>query len=276
MFNWLQAFQPNPILFEAGPMKIHWYGFLMVLGGFLGLMIVLRLAKHYQIKKQFIYDLAFYWIIFGVLGGRIYYVIYAWAFYQYNWLEVFKIWQGGLAVHGVIIGGVLATLFISWRKKIKFWQLADISVVGLVLAQVIGRWGNYFNFEIFGKPTDLPWKMAVPFLRRPAEYIADKFFHPTFLYESLGNLVIFGLLIIMHWLIIKKKIKIPTGVVFFSYLILYSILRFNMEFLRIDYSPLVFNIRWAQIMSVMIIIGSIIGIMVLIKKNKLKKVEVKS
>jgi phosphatidylglycerol:prolipoprotein diacylglycerol transferase len=274
MFNFLHTFNPQPILFELGSLKIHWYGFLMVIGGLVGLFVVLKLVKFYQVKKEVFFDLAFYWAIFGVVGGRIYYVLYSWSYYKNNLFDIFKIWEGGLAVHGVIIGAFCATYVYCRKRKLNFWLIADLAVVGLVIAQVIGRWGNYFNQEIFGRPTDLAWGIPIDVLKRPLEFLNYKYFHPTFLYESLFNLVIFGDLLSAHFLKIKKQPRfLIDGAIFLYYLIIYSVLRFCLEFLRIDSSPLIFGVRWAQIFSVVIIIGAIVCYVMLRKKRGNNKYE---
>lgn len=274
MFNFLHTFQPNPILLEFGPVKIYWYGFLMVIGGLVGLIVVLRLTKFYNIKKEVFFDLAFYWAIFCVIGGRIYYVIYAWEFYKDNLLDIFKVWQGGLAVHGVMIGAFLATYFYSKKNKLNFWLISDLAVVGLVIAQVIGRWGNYFNQEIFGLPTDLAWGIPIEPQFRPLEYLNDKYFHPVFLYESFFNFIIFGNLLILHWLKIKTKFKfLFDGAIFWYYIFAYSILRFFLEFLRIDFSPRIFNVRWPQIWSVVLIVAALIGYIFIYRKRIKEKKE---
>jgi phosphatidylglycerol---prolipoprotein diacylglyceryl transferase len=271
MFNFLHTFQPNPILLELGPVKIHWYGFLMVLGGLIGLAVVLRLIKFYQIKKEVFFDLAFYWAIFCVIGGRIYYVLYSWSYYKDNLIDVFKIWEGGLAVHGVMIGAFLSTYFYCRKNKLNFWLIADLAVVGLVIAQVVGRVGNYFNQEIFGLPTDSAWGIPIDFAKRPPKYASSEYFHPTFLYESFFNLIIFCDLLGWHFLRIKKQPKfLFNGAIFCYYIFAYSVLRFFLEFLRIDQSPYVFGVRWAQLFSVILMVGAAVCYMILFRKTKIE------
>ena len=254
----------------------------MVIGGLLGLALAWYLTRYFKIKKPLLFDLVFWWAIFGLIGGRIYYVLYAWAFYKDNPIEIFKVWQGGLAVHGVMIGAFLATFIFAKYKKIAWLKLFDLCAIGLVTAQIVGRWGNYFNQELFGKPTDLPWAIPILSVNRPFEFVANQYFHPTFLYESLLNIVLLAALLVLVWLRFKKEIKIKKGVFFFSYLLGYSIIRFNMEFLRIDYSPEVFGVRWAQFFSGLLIFFSIFFIVFLsirkgkrteLKKKALKKFE---
>lgn len=253
MINFLHSYHPQSILLKFGPLSIHWYGALMVAGGFLGFWLILKLAEKSGQEKKYFHELLIYWVAGAIVGARIYYVIYAWEMYKNNWLDILKIWEGGLAIHGIMLGGFVATFVYCRIRKINFWPMADLIVVGLSAAQIIGRAGNYFNQEIFGKPTALPWGIPIDFARRPVEYLQFEFFHPTFLYESFGSLIIFTVLLFLtcRRLCLKKQ---KPGNIFLIYLILYSIQRFLLEFLRIDYSPLVFSIRWAQILSGGIII----------------------
>ncbi|NQT50248.1 prolipoprotein diacylglyceryl transferase [Candidatus Kuenenbacteria bacterium] len=262
--SFLHNFHPQAVLIKLGTLQIHWYGFLMVVGGLLGFWIILKLADHYKIDKKFFHELLIYWVIGAVVGARIYYVLYAFEFYKDNWLDVFKIWQGGLAIHGIMLGGFVATLIYCKIKKQNFWKFADVIALGLIAAQVIGRVGNYFNQEIFGKPVS--WGIPIDVINRPAEYLSFEFFHPTFLYESLGSLVIFGILLLLTWFRFKRK-KAIAGNIFLLYLILYSVQRFLLEFLRLDYSPLVFGVRWAQILSGGLIL---VCLVFLIKKQRSK------
>ena len=253
MINFLHTFVPNSIFLKVGPFSIHWYGFLMVIGGLLGFFLILKLAKRYKLDEKFFHDLLIWWVVGAVIGARIYYVIYAWSMYQDNLLDIFKIWNGGLAIHGIMIGGFVTTLIYCRIKRVDFWLTADLIVTGLVAAQIIGRVGNYFNQEIFGIPTSLPWGIPIEPLYRPLEYLNFEFFHPTFIYESLGNIIILLILLSLHLLRFKRK-KWMAGNLLLSYLLFYSILRFSLEFLRVDFSPLVFGIRWAQLFSGSVIV----------------------
>lgn len=278
MINFLHNYIPESVLFQIGPIKIHWYGFLMVLGGVLGLLLILKLINLYSklkiedlklirnFQKKDLLDLIFWWVIGAIIFARIYYVIYAWDFYQDDWMEIFKIWHGGLAVHGVMLGGFLSTFLFCLKRKLKIWQVLDFVAIALVTGQIIGRWGNYFNQEIFGKPTDLAWGIPIEMIKRPVEFVNESFFHPTVLYESLGNIFILGILLLLFYLQFKKK-NFQWGMVFLSYLIWYSILRFLLEFLRIDYSPLIFGIRWAQVFSVFLVLVSLFFLFLNLRKS---------
>jgi phosphatidylglycerol:prolipoprotein diacylglycerol transferase len=252
----------------------------------LAIGIAIKLAGYYKIEKEKIIDLSFYLIIFGIIGARLYDVGLEWRYYVKYPIDVFKIWNGGLAIHGAIIAGLIVAWvfsltpspspcgekgisFKSWRKAENFWLLCSLVVPGLALAYGIGRWGNYFNQEIFGYPTDLPWGIPIDFMKRPLEFISAEYFHPTFLYECLGSLVIFVILLLMHVSIIKKKAFSSTNykLLTTSYLIMYSILRFGIEFMRIDWAPTILGLRWPQITSLIIIIICVV-MMVLPKFKK--------
>ncbi len=267
MFNLLHTFIPSSIAFSLFGLNVYWYGLLMMLGGLLGLFIVWWQAPKIKLERAVVWDLAFYFAIGAVIGARIYYVIYAWPMYSSHPIDMLKVWEGGLAVHGVLLGGLIATFIYSKWKKIDWWSLVDLVAIGFVAGQVIGRWGNYFNQEIFGKPTDLPWGIPISLEKRPLGFENFDFFHPTFLYESLANLIIFGGLFLLWQLKIRNKIKLPTGFIFSMYLICYSILRIGLEFLRTDYSPVVLGLRWPIVMSGILFIMGIILIIFQYKKK---------
>jgi len=269
MFNFLHTFSPSPILLQLGDLKIHWYGLFIVLGILAGLFIILKLADYYKLNKDDIIDASFWIIIGGIIGGRIYDVLLELPFYLKYPMDVFKIWQGGLAIHGAIILGLVTTIIMARKKNIPLLPFIAITVPGLALAQAIGRWGNYFNQELFGLPTSLPWGIPISPINRVPEYYFDNYFHPTFLYESLGNLVIFIILIYLHHLIKKNKIqKIANEIVIATYLISYSILRFLLEFIKIDKTPVIFSLRFPQFISIIIVIGTIIWLVLQKRKNR--------
>ena len=254
MINWLHTNEPEAILGKLGGFEIHWYGLLIALGIVAGYLFVSALIKKYKININ-LDLLLIYLFICGLIGGRLYYVLYAWPLYQDNLLDIFKVWEGGLALHGDLIGGAIGLALFSWRYKFKFLKLADILVPGVALAQAIGRWGNYFNQELFGSPTTLPWGIPIKESLRPAAYQASVYFHPVFLYESIANFFIFLTLFAWHQFSLKKK-KLPNGFIFTFYIFIYSSVRFSLEFLRQDYSPFVGGFRWFQLMSLIAIIIS--------------------
>lgn len=253
MFYWLHNFYPQSVLFKLGPITVHWYGFFIVLGIVSALTITLYFAKRFKIDSEKIWDLGFYLVLFGIIGARIYEIFLEFPYYSTHPAQIIKIWQGGLAIHGAIIAGII-TLFIFIKKnKLAFWPLAAIITPGLALGQAIGRFGNWFNQELFGLPTNLPWGIPISIENRPLEFINNQFFQPTFLYESLGSFIIAILLFVLLYkrrdcLTNKSAMKITA-----IYLVLYSILRFSLEFIRIDSTPIFLGFRWPQVISLILI-----------------------
>jgi phosphatidylglycerol:prolipoprotein diacylglycerol transferase len=267
----LHSFNPDPILVSIGPFSIHWYGLFMVLGIVAGIITIFRLAKYYKIKNDFLFDLFFWLIIGGLVGARIYDVFLNIDYYFiYPW-RAFEIWNGGLAIHGAIIAGLIIVYIFSKKEKINFWKLSSLLAPGLVLGQAIGRWGNYFNQELFGLPTNNPIGIPINIINRPPEYLSFSYFQPTFLYESLGCLLIFIILLIINIYFIKIN-KLVSPFYTWSvalYMILYSILRFFLEFIRIDKTPIILGLRFPQIISLLIIL--IFSFIIISKSNAQEK-----
>lgn len=254
----LHTWSPHPLLGHIGALQLHWYGLLLALGALAGLWAMVRLGKWYQIPSAHLYDLFFYVLIGGLIGARLYHVLNEPAYYSQHPSEILKIWNGGLAIHGGMIVGVLIIWLFGRAKKISPWLLADITAVGLVLGQAIGRWGNYFNQELFGRPTLQPWGIPIDPLNRPAGYTDMVYFHPTFLYESLGCLAIAAVLWWLHRRRQQKKDGLGTGSIILVYLILYSLLRLAMELLRIDRVPVILGLRLPLLTSAVLIVVALL------------------
>lgn len=257
MFNFLHTFSPNAIIVNFGPLNIYWYGLFIVIAINVALLVSLWLGKkYYNLTSNNIFDLFFWLILGGILGARIYDVFLQLPYYIQNPIQIFQVWKGGLAIHGAIIAGLIIIYFFSKQKNISFFKVTSFAVPGLAIAQAIGRWGNYFNQELFGLPTNLPWGIKISLINRPLDYLNYNYFHPTFLYESLGCLIIFLLLMALNYLANKKKLfneRFFTLSVSF-YMISYSLLRFFLEFIRLDATPEFFGLRWPQIISLIIIL----------------------
>jgi len=269
IINFLHTFTPSPILFSLGPVHIYWYGFFIVLGTLAALTVALYLAKFYGIKVDIIIDLAFWLIIAGLIGARLYDVGLEWSYFSSHPLDIIKIWRGGIAIHGALIGGLIALWLFAKKYKQSFWQLAAIIVTGLPLAQAIGRWGNYFNQELFGYPTNLPWGIPIDLANRPWQYLDWQYFQPTFLYESIGNLLIFIILILLQvWFIKKRTLRVLSHeLLVVSYAMLYSLLRFSTEFIRIEATPIALGLRWPQVVSLLIVAVCIVYLMLKFSKR---------
>ena len=238
----------SPIIFQIGPMSIRWYGVLIMAGVILGLFLAGREAKRQAVSIEFIYNLFFYLLISAIVGARLYYVIFSWDLYRDNMREIFVFWHGGLAIHGAVIGGIVTGLIYTRLKGFSFWLAADICAPSLILGQAIGRWGNFFNQEAFGRPTNLPWGIFIGKAHRPLQYLQQTHFHPTFLYESLWDFCVFLFLL---W--VRRRKAIVRGDVFLAYLLLYSLGRFWIEGLRMD-SLMFAGFRVAQIASLLLIL----------------------
>ncbi|AFY47679.1 prolipoprotein diacylglyceryl transferase [Nostoc sp. PCC 7524] len=239
---------PGPILVEIGPITIRWYGLLIACAVLIGVSLSQYLAKRRNVNPELLSDLSIWLVISAIPAARLYYVLFEWSEYAQNPGRIIAIWQGGIAIHGAIIGGTLATLIFAKLKRISFWQLADLVAPSLILGQAIGRWGNFFNSEAFGRPTNLPWKLYIPPERRPPELANFEYFHPTFLYESLWDLMVFTLLITLFFRGLTGKLRLRVGTLFMVYLIAYSLGRFWIEGLRTD-SLMLGPLRIAQVVS---------------------------
>lgn len=236
--------------FNIGSIGVHWYGLLIAFSILLGYFAVIRpLASLRELDADQLLNLVIYGIIGGIVGARVLFVLLKWPLYADNLQSIFDITQGGLSIHGAVIGGALAVTWASKLFKLDFKKVADVFVPAVILGQAIGRFGNFFNQEAFGGVTNLPWKMFVSFNYRPVGLEDFEFFHPTFLYESIGNFIIFFILLRLF------DIKLKDGSVLAWYLILYSSLRFVIEFVRIDsdYWGMFSVAQWASLAIILVI-----------------------
>ena len=253
------AFQftsPGPVIVEIGPISIRWYGLLIATAVLIGVSLSQYLAKHRHVNPELISDLSIWLVIGAIPAARLYYVFFQWSEYSQRPERIIAIWQGGIAIHGAIIGGTLAALIFAKVNRISFWQLADLIAPSVILGQAIGRWGNFFNSEAFGRPTDLPWKLYIPPQNRPPSLADFEYFHPTFLYESLWNLIVFALLITLFFRGLSGKPRLRLGTLFLTYLVAYSLGRLWIEGFRID-SLMLGPLRIAQVVS---LVGILVGL----------------
>ncbi|MFI3209823.1 MAG: prolipoprotein diacylglyceryl transferase [Peptostreptococcaceae bacterium] len=241
----------DKVAFSIFGIDVMWYGILMSTGLILASFIACKEAKKVGLKEDDVMDLAMFAIPLGLLGARLYYVLFNLDYYIQNPSQILNFRGGGMAIHGGLIFGVLTGIVFCRVKKIPFFKLGDCVFLGAPLAQAIGRWGNFINQEAHGGPTDLPWGIMIDGVK----------VHPTFLYESIWNLLVFGVL-----LFISKKKKFD-GQIMALYIGLYSVGRFFIEGLRTD-SLMFGSFRVAQLISLSGIIGAIILIMYLSKKTK--------
>lgn len=262
---------PDPIAFSIGSLEIRWYGILIALALLIGIVISYFIAKYRGEKPDEAINFAPFAVIFGVIGARLLHVVVNWSYYSGHLSYILAFREGGLAIQGVMLGGILALLVFCKIRKLDFWKWADIIAPALLFGQAIGRWGNYFNQEAFGLPTSVPWGIYIDPINRPPSYSNAEFFHPTFLYESIANLVLFALLLLILRLYNKRPDKFPNGLVFATYLGVYAIYRSIIEYYRID-SSFVLGIKVVYILDVITIIAVLIIINYLVKKFREKKI----
>lgn len=242
----------NPVAFTLLGFEVRWYGICIAVGFLLASTIALKRAPLAEIDKNDLLDIILFIIPFGIIGARIYYIIFQWDYYKNFPGDILKIRNGGLAIHGGIILGFITAFIASKHKKINFLKLCDLLFPTIALAQAIGRWGNFFNHEAYGGHTNLPWAIK----------INGDTVHPTFLYESIWCFLIF---IFLSFLM---KNKTFDGQIACLYGILYSLERFFVESFRTD-SLMIFSFKQAQIISIIIIIFSLIMYFILKDRSKL-------
>jgi phosphatidylglycerol:prolipoprotein diacylglycerol transferase len=252
----------HPILIQIGPLTLRWYGAMIASAFLIGTWIANREAGRKGIGSEKIQDFFLYAIIGAIIGARLYYVAFSdWAQFRDNPLSVFAVWQGGLAIHGGILGGLLVCLLYTRRQKISFWKFADTLTPSLILGQAIGRIGCFFNGDAHGYPTDLPWGLVYSPESPAGQMFPGQPLHPTQLYEMVFNVIIFGVL----WKF-RKKIKVD-GHLFLLYVILYSAARIFVEHFRADKLTYLENISSAQSIGILGIVLSVILLFILRRKN---------
>ncbi|KOR85302.1 diacylglyceryl transferase [Bacillus sp. FJAT-22058] len=245
-----QGIQPlNPIAIDLGPIQVHWYGLIIGFGVLLGLIIALRESERRGLDKEIFTDLILFAVPIAIVSARIYYVIFQWEYYSQNPGDIIKIWNGGIAIHGALIGSVLTAIVFAKVKKVSFWKLVDIAAPSLLLGQAIGRWGNFMNQEAHGGEITRSFleNMHLPEFIINQMYINGTYYHPTFLYESIWNIL--GVIILLS----LRKVNLRRGELFLTYVIWYSIGRYYIEGLRTDSLMLTESLRIAQVISIVLI-----------------------
>lgn len=247
VFNYI-----DPVAFNFGPLSVRWYGIIIAVGILLGYFVAQRALVKAGLHKDTLVDIIFYSALFGFIAARIYFVIFQWPYYAENPGEIIKIWHGGIAIHGGLIGGFIAGVIVCKVKNLNPFQIGDIVAPSIILAQGIGRWGNFMNHEAHGGPVSRAFleQLHLPNFIIENMYINGQYYHPTFLYESIWDVA--GFIILVN---IRKHLKL--GETFFLYLTWYSFGRFFIEGLRADSLMLTSNIRVAQLVSILLILISI-------------------
>lgn len=251
-----------PTSFNLGPIPIHFYGIILMLGAVAAAFVAERLARRHGHSSELVWDGLIWVLIGGIIGARLWHVFLppqsmieqgiTTKFYLTHPLDLLMTWKGGLGIPGAVIGGALALYLFARRRKLNFAEWVDIAAPALAMGQAIGRWGNYINQELYGSPTNLPWKIYIAPQNRLPGYETIAYYHPLFLYESLWNLGNFFLLL---WLGRRYADRLIAGDLFLIYLIVYPVGRFLLEFLRIDYAPL-FGINANQMFMLVVALVS--------------------
>lgn len=242
----------DPVAIQIGSISVKWYGVIIASAVVIALLLALSEANKRKMDKEIIVDLLIWAIPISIISARIYYVIFEWDFYKNNLGEIVKIWHGGIAIYGALIGAVLTAIIFSRIKKNSFWQLADVVAPSLIIAQAIGRWGNFMNQEAHGAETTRSFleSLHLPDFIINQMYIDGAYYQPTFLYESLWNVLGFVILLII------RRTKIRRGELFLGYVIWYSFGRFFIEGMRTD-SLMWGDFRVSQALSLLLIVLSI-------------------
>ncbi len=258
---------PSAVLVNLGGFSLHYYGIIMFFAIISAIFVMRYVAKKFfkDVDTEILLDILPVIILCSILGARTYYVLMDFSYYSKHLAEIPALWHGGMSIHGGLLGGILSGIVMAKIKKFSFLKYADIFAYGLLIGQAIGRFGNYFNCEAFGKPCSIPFiKLYIPPQYRPFGYEHFEYFHPAFLYESLWNLFVFAIL----FCILKKFKNLPDGAIFFAYLILYSIGRILIEYCRLDSVRYVGGIAVAQVVSAIVITVSAVVLIFLFKNKK--------
>ena len=261
-----------PTGFFVGPIYIRFYGIILMLGALAAAFLAEREARRRKLNSEIVWDGLIWVLIAGIIGARLWHVFtpppsmiaagFTTQYYLTHPLDLINTRAGGLGIPGAVIGGALALYIFCRRRKMSFLLWADIAAPGVALAQAIGRWGNFFNQELYGKPTTLPWAVEIDPMNRVPGYVNYSTFHPLFLYESIWNLLNMGLLL---WLERRFADKLKEGDLFLTYLIGYPIGRFFLEFLRLD-APRFGTININQ--TVMLIVALVSGFLLYWRHRK--------
>ncbi len=261
----LLGFIPSPSkgILHLGPVPLHAYGLCLALGVLVAATVAERRWEARGGKKGTIGEIGLIVVVSGVVGARVYHLFTGYDWHTGGLAGTVKIWQGGLSIWGAVAGGAIAVVIVAHRRGLPTLKLLDAIAPGVVLAQAIGRWGNYFNQELFGRPTRWPWGLEIDVAHRPAQYLAYRTFQPTFLYESLWCLALFGLLV---WA--ERRFRFGEGRTFALYVALYTFGRFFFELMRSDPATRVFGVRFNALLSAVLCITATAWFVVLAGRGR--------
>jgi len=244
---------PGYIFISIGSVTITWYGLCIVAGLVAGFFILWQKTKHESKLQNDIFDIAFWTLLVGFLGARLYHVWNEWWWYHNHLGGVYKIRKGGLAIHGGLIAGALIIFFMSRKKNLSFFRLLDFFAPAVLAGQIFGRFGNYFNEELFGKPFDAWWALQVSFGSRPPQFASFQSFHPIFLYEVLLNATLL-LVLVLLWKPLFTRVGAITGIYFIGY----GAIRFTLDFFRFNQFGFWFFTLAQWVSLCLIIVGSLL------------------
>ncbi|HET7522030.1 MAG TPA: prolipoprotein diacylglyceryl transferase [Bacillales bacterium] len=242
------------VAIELGPITIYWYGVIIAFGALLGVILAVRESRRRGLPKDTIVDLVLFAVPVAIICARAYYVIFRWEYYSQHPGDIIAIWEGGIAIHGALIGGGITALVFARMRNISFWKLADILAPSVILGQAIGRWGNFVNQEAHGGPVSRAFleNLYLPDWIINQMYINGSYYAPTFLYESVWDFFVFVVLLFL------RRANLVRGEILLTYVILYSAGRFWIEGLRTDSLWLAPGLKMAQVISVVLIVLALI------------------
>jgi len=256
----------SPYIFRLGALQPRWYGLLLACGVLLAGWMTRREFRRRGIDADLVYSIAVWTVPFGLVGARLYHVITDWgAFWPHHLADTPKIWQGGLGIWGAVLGGMLGTWIGCRRVKLPFWQVADCIAPGLVLAQALGRWGNYFNQELYGKPTNAAWGLKIDQSHRVAPYANSTTFEPMFLFESVLDVMLF---VVLVWFSRRYWNRVPIGTVFALYVAIYNLYRVPLETYKIDPADIIAGQRVNVWVAAILCLVGLISFVLLFRRRR--------
>lgn len=256
----------NPVAFSLGSLEVRWYGILIALGIVLGFIVVQREMVKRGMHPEFFTDLLIWAVPIAIISARIYYVVFTWDYYKDHLGQIIQIWEGGIAIHGALIGAFLTTYVFTKRRGVSFWKVVDIAAPGLLIGQIIGRWGNFMNQEAHGGPVSEKFleTTIIPDWIMNQMTIEGITYHPTFLYESMWNIIALLLILVL------RRVNLKRGEVFLFYLVWYSFGRFFIEGMRTDSLYVIGELRAAQLVSIVTIV---VALLIFIVRRFVKKID---
>lgn len=265
--NMMSILAINPVAFSLGTLEVRWYGILIGLGIILAFVVVQREIVKRGMDSEFLTDLLIWAVPIAIISARIYYVVFSWDYYKDNPGQIIQIWEGGIAIHGALIGAFLTTYFFTKKRGVSFWKVVDIAAPGLLIGQIIGRWGNFMNQEAHGGPVSEKFleTTIIPDWIMNQMSIKGVTYHPTFLYESMWNVLALIILLLL------RRVHLKRGEMFLFYLVWYSFGRFFIESMRTDSLYVVGELRAAQLISIVTII---VALTFFIVRRYVKKIDV--